>query len=265
MISPFSTLYTHRELFVRLLKRDIQSSFRGSALGLLWVVITPLVLVGIYSFVFGVILKSSWAVQTQTALDVPLLYFTGLMFFSFFMEILSRSPDFIRQNKSYVTKMIFPVEIMDWVLIGTATFKLVIALTLLILFMVLLTGRLPLTVLQVPILLFPFLMMMVGIAWVISALGTFIRDFSHVFTAIGPVLLFVSPVFYTVEQVPDVAQPFYYINPVTYIVESLRGVLFFDRTISWPAYGAYFLVSMLLMVGGFKFFQRVRPGFADVI
>lgn len=263
--SPVASLLQNWELFRRLLTRDIQSSVRGSVLGTAWIVVIPLVLVAIYTFVFGVVLNSVWASETRSKLEVPLIYFTGLMIFSFFMEVITRAPEYIRQNKTYVTKMIFPIEILDWVLVGTAAFKLVISFSLLVVFMVLLTGRIPAGILLVPLLILPFILLIVGLAWIISALGTFVRDFNHAVAALGPVFMFISPIFYSVEQVPEDFRFIYLINPLTFVLENMRGLLFFDGSISWAAYAVYWLVAALVFVGGFFFFERARPGFADVI
>ncbi|MEQ8737842.1 MAG: ABC transporter permease, partial [Hoeflea sp.] len=123
MARPFETLMSNRDLFVRLLVRDLQATVRGSVLGLAWIVISPLAMVAIYTFVFGTILDSVWTVGDPEPLEVPLIYLTGLVIFGFFMEVMLRAPDYIRVNKTYVTKIVFPVELLDWVLVGSAAAK----------------------------------------------------------------------------------------------------------------------------------------------
>lgn len=265
IFGPFLTIYRNWDLFWQLLLRDIQASVRGSVLGIAWIVIVPLVLVAIYTFVFGIVLKSAWASQTQSKLEVPLLYFTGLMVFSFFLEIIMRAPEFLRQNKTYVTRMIFPIEILDWVLVGTAAFKLLISLCLLALFLGIALGRVPSGILLVPIVLLPLIIMVMGLAWIISAIGTYIRDINHALAALGPVLMFMSPIFYSVKQVPEGFVFFYMLNPLSFIIETMRGLIFFDQNIIWSSYFGYCAVALIIFFGGYAFFERVRPGFADVI
>ncbi|MDP3898680.1 MAG: ABC transporter permease [Mesorhizobium sp.] len=262
---PFLSLWRHRELFRRVLVRDIQSSFRGSVLGLAWIVVIPLTLVAIYSFVFGSILNSSWAIQPRSPYEVPLIYFSGLMVFGFFMETITRSTTHIRDQKTYVTKIIFPVDILCWVLVGTALFKFFVNLVLLLTFITLLTGAFPVKALLLPLLMVPFVLLTVGLAWILAGVGAFIRDLSHALQALGPVIMFISPVFYAAAQVPEAARPFYFINPLTFMLESVRGLLFFDQAFSLQGYLAYSAAALVVFSFGYAFFQRLRPGFADVV
>lgn len=262
---PFRSLWRHRGLFRRVLVRDIQSSFRGSILGLAWIVVIPLALVAVYSFVFGRILNSTWAIQPRTPYEVPLIYFTGLMVFGFFMEIITRATTHIRDQKTYVTKIIFPVDILCWVLVGTALFKFLVNLVLLLTFITLLTGTFPVKAMLLPLLMVPFVLLTVGLAWILAAIGAFIRDLSHALQALGPIIMFISPVFYAAAQIPEAARPFYFINPLTFMLEGTRGILFFDQAFSIQGFLAYSAAAIVMFTFGYAFFQRLRPGFADVV
>lgn len=255
----------HRSLVWQLLKRDLHANVRGSILGLGWIIITPLVLVAIYTFVFGVVLKSAWFARAGSPLEVPLIYFTGLIAFSFFMEVITRAPDFIRVNKTYVTKIVFPVEVLDWVLVGTALLRLGASLILLAVFLFIVMGGLPSGLLAVPLVLLPFVLLATGLAWFLSAVGTYVRDLNQLLLAIGPVLMFISPIFYSIDQVPEAFRPFFWANPLTFVLETLRSLLFFGGGIDWQAYGLYWIGALAAFSGGFAFFRRARPGFADVI
>ena len=255
----------HRSLVWQLLKRDLHANVRASILGLGWIIITPLVLVAIYTFVFGVVLESAWFSRAGNPLEVPLIYFTGLIAFSFFMEVITRAPDFIRANKTYVTKIVFPVEVLDWVLVGTALLKLAASLVLLTVFLAIVKGGLPAGLLAVPLVLLPFVLLTTGLAWFLSAVGTYVRDLNQLLLAIGPVLMFISPIFYSIDQMPEAFRPFFWANPLTFVLETLRSLLFFDGGIAWQAYGLYWIGALAVFTGGFAFFRRARPGFADVI
>ena len=229
---PFLSIWRNREIYRRVLARDIQSAFRGSVLGLSWVLLVPLVLVAIYTFVFGAVLKSTWAVTPRSQYEVPLIFFTGLIVFGFFMEVITRSPNFVRDNKTYVTKIVFPLDILCWVLVGTALFKLCVNLLLLMIFILIVTWSLPARALLVPVLMLPFILFTTGLGWILAAIGTFIRDLSHALQAVGPIIMFMSPIFYSVAQVPETFRPLFYFNPLTFMLESMRGILFFDQTLS---------------------------------
>lgn len=262
---PLETLLRNRQLYRRVLVRDIQSLFRGSALGLAWIVVIPLVLVAIYTFVFGMVLSSTWSMGTRTRLEVPLLFFTGLTVFGFFMEVVGRSPNFIHENRVYVKKILFPLDILPWVLIGTALFKFAINFALLLVFLAIFTGGLPAKALLLPLVLLPFVAMTAGLAWALACIGTYVRDLPHAIQALAPIIMFVSPIFYAVEQVPEPFRSFYYANPLTFVLESVRGVLFFDTAPSATGLLAFAAAALLVYAAGYALFQRARPGFADVV
>lgn len=265
IFEPFADLFLHPRLFLVLLRRDLESTVRGSVLGIAWLIVTPLVLVAIYTFVFGIVLKSTWFDTTESQLDVPLIYFTGIILFAAFMEILTRAPDFLRNNATYVKKIVFPLALLDWVIVGAAAAKLVAGLGLLAIFLLFVKGAVPLGFFMIPLIVLPFLLLMTGLAWFFSAIGTYVRDINHLLLAVAPVLLFISPVFYDLSQVPADYHWVYRINPLTFVLENTRNQVFFDRPFEWRAYGYYWLAALIVFNLGFQFFKRAKRGFADVI
>lgn len=262
---PLTTVFSNWDLFSRLLVRDLQATVRGSILGVAWIVISPLVMVAIYTFIFGTILDSAWTIGNPKPLEVPLIYLTGLVIFGFFMEVLLRAPDYIRINKTYVTKIVFPIELLGWVLVGSAAAKLLISFVLIVVFLALVTGQIPMAVLLLPLIVLPFAFLAAGVAWFFAAIGTFVRDAGHAMIAFAPALMFMSPIFYSVEQVPQGVRWIYSFNPMTFVIESTRGILFFDRGITLSAYANYWCAALVVFFSGYWFFAKARRGFADVL
>jgi lipopolysaccharide transport system permease protein len=265
LAAPFVSLWERRVLFRRVLRRDVEASFRGSVLGVLWIVLIPLAMVAVYSFVFGVVLNSTWSTEGATTGDVPLIYFCGVIIFGFFFDIVNRSPNHIRAHSTYVKKVIFPLDLLDWVLVGSAMTRLMIGLALLIVATAVLQQRIPFELPLVLLLLAPFALLMIGVAWILSAVGTYIRDLAPLITAVSPVVMFVSPVFYPLERVPEAFRGLYLLNPLTFPLENSRQVLFFGESIPWLGYGMYWLAAIAVFYAGYFFFERARPGFADVV
>ena len=234
-------------------------------MGLAWIVISPLAMVAIYTFVFGAILDSAWTVGNPEPLEVPLIYLTGLVIFGFFMEVMLRAPDYIRVNKTYVTKIVFPIELLDLVLVGSAAAKLLVSYVLIVVFLALVTGQIPMAALLLPFIVLPFAILATGLAWFISAFGTYVRDAGHAMIAFAPALMFMSPIFYSVKQVPQSVRWLYNINPLTFVIESTRGILFFDRGMTLSAYVYYWCGALIVFFFGYWFFARARRGFADVL
>ena len=159
----------------------------------------------------------------------------------------------------------FPIELLDWVLVGAAAAKLLISFVLIVLFLLLVVGKLPMAVVLLPLIFLPFIFLATGLAWFASAFGTFVRDAGHAMTALVPVLMFMSPIFYSVEQVPQGVRWLYNFNPLTFVIESTRGILFFDRGLSLSAYAAYWCAALIVFFFGYWFFNKARRGFADVL
>jgi lipopolysaccharide transport system permease protein len=252
-------------LFGLLVRRDIESQFRGSVLGLAWVVLIPASLVLIYTFVFGVVLKMNWTRPTGNPLDVPLIYFFGISLFAFFMEIILRGPRCLHENAAYVTKVVFPLEMLVWVLVSTALVKLAINLVLLWLLSVLFGSGMPLAAMLLIVWIAPLVLISAGIAYGMAAIGAYVKDLSHVLQAVGPILVFMSPVFYSLSQVPAAYRPVYLANPLTLPLDNGRGLLFSGQPHEWATWPAYVLAALAVLWLGRRFFARMRPGFADVV
>jgi lipopolysaccharide transport system permease protein len=262
---PLRSVWVRRQLFRRVQRRDIESTFRGSILGLLWIILIPLAMVAVYSFVFGVVMQSAWTTGEVKQGNVPLIYFCGILIFGFFFEVLNRAPNHIRNHASYVKKVIFPLDLLGWTLVGTAGIKVVIGFGLLFAFLCFAEGRLVAEILWIPVLFAPYAVLMVGFSWILCAIGTYVRDLGHVIAAVAPVIMFVSPVFYSLQQVPEAFRGFYLANPLTFVLEHSRMMLFFGGSLPWDQYAVYWLAALAVFYLGYLFFERARPGFADVV
>jgi lipopolysaccharide transport system permease protein len=252
-------------LFLRLAQRDIESQFRGSMLGLGWVVLIPASLVAIYSFVFGRILNVEWVVPTGNRFDVPMIYFFGISLFAFFMEVVARATRILHDNATYVTKVVFPLEMLVWVIIASAMAKFLLNLAIVVLLITLFGSGARLGMVLFPIWLVALLMLTAGLGYALAAIGAYVRDLTHVLQAIGPVLVFMSPVFYALSQVPSAYRPLYYFNPLTLPLENGRSLFFPDQPSLWASFPAYLLAAVIVLWLGRALFARLRPGFVDVV
>ena len=222
-----STLYRellrHRYLFGQLVKRDVLLRYRGAMFGVLWIFLSPLIMLAIFAFVFGQIFQAKWP-QQDTGIPFWLLLYSGLIAFNIFAETVSRAPASVRGQPNYVKKIIFPVGMLPVVPLGAAlvhaAFNFLILLGALIWI-----GRFQTSVLLFPLLLVPVVFFALGFAWFLSAWGVFIKDMSQIVPVFVQMLMFLSPVFYPVSVVPTVLQPFYQFNPLSTIIESLRAAV----------------------------------------
>lgn len=256
-------------LFGQLVRRDVRQRYQGSALGLLWSFLMPLFMLGIYTFVFSVIFKSRWQTpEGEAPLDTgvyALILFTGLSIHLFFSECLTRAPQLILNHASYVTRVVFPLEILPPMMVASAGFHYVTTMTVLFTFLLALTGGIPLTALWLPFVLLPMVVLLLGLSWLLASLGVFLRDLGHLMQLVPTVLLFLSPIFYPTTALPVALRPFMVLNPLTLIVENAREVLIFGRPPHWLALGVYLCISLVVTVLSYLWFQRTRKAFADIL
>jgi lipopolysaccharide transport system permease protein len=264
-LAVFGCGWHYRQLVARLTVREIEARFRGSLLGKVWAGIVPLFMLCLYTFVFGVLLKVRWPGLEGSTLQVALLYFAGLILFDFTFECINRAPALLAEHVSYVKKVLFPLEILAWVVIGGALFRVLVGGAILLAFYLAIDGLPPPSALAVPALVLPLTLVAIGFVWFLSAIGVYIRDFRHAVVVLAPVTMFLSPIFYPLSTVPEPIRTLLYLNPLTFIVESVRAALFLGAWPNWPALALYAVVGWAFAWAGRSWFMSVRGEFADVV
>lgn len=259
------SLTANRGLIASLVRREVLGRYRGSVLGLLWSVLNPLVMLAVYTFVFGEVFKAKWIGGTGSRSEFALVLFAGLMVFNFFSECVNRAPVLILSNVNYVKKVVFPLEILPLVTMGSALFHFAVSLLVWCTFYVVAMGLPQGTALLLPLILAPLLLVTLGISWLLAALGVYLRDVAQVVGVALMVLMFLSPIFYQVDSLPEAVRPLMYLNPVTVAIEQTREVMLWGRPPGWAMLLGFAAVAALVAWLGFVFFQKTRRGFADVL
>ena len=265
-LAIFSTLWQYRQLVWQLTKRDVIGRYRGSLLGFLWSFLHPIVMLAVYTFVFSVVFKARWgAGEASSRTEFAVMLFAGLITFNLFSECVNRAPALILSNVSYVKKIVFPLEIMPWVILGAAIFHGFISAGVLIIFFALLHQYVPWTVILLPLVWLPLLLFTMGLSWFLASTGVFVRDIGQVVSILTTVMLFLSPVFYPVAALPEQYRPWLHLNPLTFILEQVRNVVIWGFQPDWPGWALYLVGSLVVATLGFAWFQKTRRGFADVV
>ena len=255
----------HGDLILQLSKREVLERYRGSLLGLLWSFIHPLFMLAVYMFVFGVVFQMKWGTDQNVDVQFAVILFSGLVVHGLFAECMVRGPGLIVGNQHFVKKVVFPLEILPIVSVCVALFHMLVGLVILTLAIVFAHSTLPLTALLAPLVLFPIIVLALGMSWLLASLGVFLRDISQVVGILATVLLFLSPIFYPVSALPEHLQAYLYINPLTLIIGELREVMIFGNAPDWMALSIYLLIAYTFMMLGMWWFYRTRYEFADVI
>ncbi|MBD0787954.1 ABC transporter permease [Vibrio sp. Y2-5] len=257
------TLAKNYSLIISLTKRDIEERYRSSSLGLLWSIALPLFMLAIYTFVFSFVFKSKWGVDTN--ISYSLVMFIGLITHAFYSECLGKATGLIHGNANYVKKVIFPLQILCWVSLLSSFFQFLISFCVFLLFYFVMGYDLQPSQLLVPFIVLPMIIMALALILFISALSVYVRDVSHIISVAISILLFLSPVFYSITSVPEKYRWLIYLNPITYAIECLRDVVIYGRFIDVIPYALYFLVCVISYFLASKWFNKLKVGFADVI
>lgn len=219
----------------------------------------------VYTFVFSVVFQARWNVASNSKTEFALMLFAGLIIFNFFAECITRAPNLIISNTNYVKKVVFPLEILPVVVMGGAMFHLLVSLTVWLLAYLLLYSQIHLTVLLLPLVLLPFMLFVLGLAWFLTSLGVFVRDVGQFIGLITSVLMFLSPIFYPITALPEEYRVVLSLNPLTPTIEATRGLLFSGETPDLMTLARHYLASLIFFWLGFAWFQKTRKGFADVL
>lgn len=265
-IAALAGLWRNRDLMIAMVKREVVGRYKGSILGIFWSFLNPVLMLTIYTFVFSVVFKSRWGIDTnQPKTQFAIILFVGLIVHGLFSEVINRAPSLITSNVNFVKRVLFPLDILPAVALGAALFHSLISLAVLLLAFVILSGFLHWTIIFIPFVLAPLVILVLGIAWILSSLGVFLRDIGQVIGLITMIMLFLSPIFYPVTALPAKLRPLIMINPLSFIIEQAREVIIWGHPPDWLGLCIYSLAALIVAWLGFAWFQKTRKGFADVL
>ena len=265
-LHSYSALTQNPTILLRLTEREIASRYRGSILGWGWTILNPLMMLAVYTFVFSTVFKARWPdLQEAGAIGFAINLFTGLIVYNLFSECVGKAPTLILSQPSYVTKVIFPLELLSAVAVGAATFHACTSLVVLGLFELIAQGSIPITVIWLPIVWTPLLLGSLGLCWLLSALGVYLRDLPQMVSVILSILMFLSAIFYPLSALPERWQPVLGLNPLVMVIEQTRAVLVTGEGPSLLYICLSLPLSMVCCEACFRLFQKARRGFADVM
>lgn len=260
-------LWAYRELTWQFIKREVQSRYKGSSLGLVWSFVTPLLMLIVYTFVFSIIFKARWGnnLSDNSQTGFALTLFTGLIAFNVFSECVSRAPGLIVSNPNYVKKVVFPLEILPVSVLGSALINSLISLAILLVANLVVSGFIPWTLIFLPLMYLPLALLCLGLSWFLASLGVFVRDVGQLIGVAIQVLFFMTPIFYPISALPARLQFILYLNPLTFIINHFRRAILWGQMPDWSEFVEITILTGLVCMLGYIWFMKSKKTFADVV
>jgi len=262
---PFMGLARHRSLARELTKREILGRYRGANFGLLWALISPFLMLAVYTLAFGGILGSHWPSQGGKSHSFALILFVGLIIHAFLAECINRSALLVAGNPSYVKKVVFPLEILPWPLVLSALFHLAMNVVAYAVLVVAMRQNLPWTIILLPLTVMPLVILGLGIAWALAALGVYFRDINQVTGVVSTALLFTSTAIVPISAIPENMRWLFMANPLSFIIDQSRNVAVWGTMPDWQGLAIYTVMALVACYVGYGVFAATRRGFADVL
>jgi lipopolysaccharide transport system permease protein len=263
-ILPTRSVWRNRKLMGSMVRRDILSRYRGSFGGTVWTFLNPLLLMATYFFVFGVVLRTRFGTDTSRT-GFVLYFLAGMLPWLAFSEAVGRSPYVILEYRSFVKKIVFPLETLPINLVISGAVTEAIGLVIFMIGLLIVRGAVPASVLWLPLLLIPQILFTAGLCWILAATGVYVRDLGQVSGYLLTLWFFLTPICYPESSLPAEAIGLLRFNPLFVLVKAYRAVFLENQAPSMRGGIARWVVSVAVAVVGYAWFHRLRKTFADVI
>ncbi|MBO4632366.1 MAG: ABC transporter permease, partial [Lentisphaeria bacterium] len=259
-------IWKNRALLKQFVIRNVISRYRGSFLGLLWSFIQPLLMLCVYTFVFSIVFKARWGMDTGDSRGAfAIIMFCGMAVYTIFAESITLNVMVIVNNPNLVKKVIFPLEILPLAQVISSTILALFWFILLFLGVIFVYGKLSFTMLLLPAVLLPLGCLSLGFSYFLASVGVFIRDTQYIVGVVLQVMFFMTPIFYPVSALPEQYRWPLKINPLSYLIENCRRIFLYGQYPEWGTLLGAALISLLILHLGFVWFSKTKKGFADVL
>lgn len=261
-----AAFWRHRRLIAAFAVNGVAARYRGSWFGLLWPFVQPLLLIAVFSFVFAYVMPLKWVGEPGgSAVSFPLFLYSGFVVFSLFSETVASAPGLLLGQANLVKKVVFPLEVLAIASVTTAMAFFLMNLAVFVAALWIWGPGVAPTWPWAVLLVLPLYLFLIGISWFLSALTVYVRDLVHIIGLVVSAIMFVTPVFYPLHSVSPRVQGILLLNPLTVVIEGLRGALIAGTAPDWAALGLLWGVALVALQLGWWWFRRLREGFADVL
>ena len=262
--SFFGKLARHRSLIKRMVLRDLRSRYVGSAMGLFWSVIHPVVLLLSYTFVFSIVLKQPLGESAGTS-SFAIHLFCGILPWLVFQETVTRSSTVLIENSNLITKTVFPSEILPVSVLVANLVNHLIGLGVFLAVAFVYLQKLSWLLLLIPFYLFALSLFALGLSWFVSSVQVFLRDTTQVLGVVLTFWFWLTPILFDEQRMPQGLRLVMQLNPLAAVVTAYRKCLLRFEMPSLEALFVLYLFALGSFLAGGLFFRYTKRSFADVL
>ncbi len=252
----FKELYNYRELIKTSVKKDVGGKYKHSFLGVLWSFVNPLLQIAVYAIIFPLIMRSN--IPNYTVFMV-----CGLIPWNFFATVLNRATYTMIENGNIIKKVYFPRSILPLSMVTSETVNFLISTIIIIAFSLIYGMGLSVYMLLYPILLVIQYILLLGISYILSSITVFFRDLQHIVGVIMQLLFYATPVVYSIDTIPANYQWILKLNPMTYIIEGYRNIVYYQTMPDMKKIGIVLVLGIVLTIIGYFIFNKLQKKFAE--
>jgi ABC-type polysaccharide/polyol phosphate export permease len=269
LIRNLKGVWKCRVLIQNLVSRELKARYRGTVLGFLWSFFNPLLLMTVYTVVFGFILKP----KDLSIGDTPWLYalymFCGVLPWTWFSSSSLESANVLMINGNLIKKILFPAEILPVVTVTSNLIHFLFGLPILLIFIPIMGKSFTLWILFLPVVILVQYVFCLGLSLLISSLTVHFRDIKDILANLLTFWFFSTPIIYSLD-LPAIKKSHFLnvllnLNPMTHIIRGYQSCLFYGELIHWRKLGITLLAGLLFFVIGYTVFDRLRDSFSEEV
>ncbi len=265
MIEKLKEIIRHRELIFTLVSRELKARYRGTVLGYFWSLLNPLLLMMVYTVVFGFIVSGGRVAGFESTKHYALFLFNGILPWTWFSSSLLESANVLSVQGALIKKIKFPVEVLPIMVVTTNMVHFLLGLPVLIAFFILFGKPLTLWVLFLPISLIAQYIFTLGLCFLVSALTVHFKDIKDILSNLLTLWFFATPIIYRYEPLPQALKYVLNLNPMTHIIESYHYSFFIGSLPHWRRFSVTILVGLLFLYLGYLLFDKLRDTFVEEV
>lgn len=260
-VADLRNLWKHRELLFALTRREIVARYKQTFFGLGWSLLQPILQTVVYTIAFSMVLKT----QNSGGIPYTPFVFANLTLWTYFATTTINAMNSLRANAMLITKVSFPREIIPLSSILSGLFDFGVALVVMVVLNAFF-GFVPnVKFIYIPAILFVEILFIVDVALVLSVFTVVRRDLTYIVSFLITLYMFLTPVFYSIDALPQALQQFYFVNPMGAIIDAFKNVVFYDLQPRWYSLLIASTLLLILFVPSYRFFKRAEQHFADVL